>query len=107
MRTLENFNKILFNNNNLINFQLDIELDSFKYNLLLTLSKDPLSKEKRSFYFYDVSNLIIKDIGGGLIQFMHLQIIEINNGLDRIKYLIQDLEDEKLSFGFFHCDLIE
>ncbi len=106
MRTLDNLNRILFNNNCLTNFQLDIELNSFKYNLLLTLSNDPRSFENVSLYFYDISNLKIKNIGGGLIQFMHLQIIELNNGLDRIKYSIQDLEDQKLSFQFFHCDLI-
>lgn len=107
MMEISYINQILFNNNCLIQLHIDIELDSFKYNLLLTLTKDPLICKNITVKFYDISHLKANDIGGGLTQMMHLQIIELNRGYDRIKYWLKDQEDQKLSFGFSHYEIIE
>lgn len=104
---LDEINRILVKNNLLITVHIDIEPSSFKYNLLLSLSNDEYSNEKISLYFYDVSNMKMKDIGGGLTQFMLLKISIIDGFYDRSKYIIEDEEDDKISFEFNSFDFLE
>jgi hypothetical protein len=87
---------------------LEIEPFTLKYNLTLILqqSEDEYA-ENFILYFYDVCELNLLNIGGGLIQFMHLNIIKNSDGLDRIKYHIEDLEDGKISFSFFKCEILD
>ncbi|OCG10553.1 hypothetical protein [Gilliamella apicola] len=103
---LDEINRIIIENNVLNTMHMDIEPISFKYNLLLSLSDDENSRDKVSFYFYDVSSVKMKDIGGGLTQFMHLKISIIDIFNDRNKYIIEDIEDEKLSFEFNAVDFL-
>jgi hypothetical protein len=51
--------------------------------------------------FQDVSALNLDGFGGGLTQFMDLVVSRIDEGLDRIRYELRDIENEKISFYFF------
>lgn len=103
---LDEINRALIDNNVLNTIHIDIEPISFKYNLLLSLSDDENLSNKISLYFYDVSSIKMKDIGGGLTQFMHLKISMIDIFNDRNKYIIEDVEDEKISFEFNAVDFL-
>lgn len=102
----DEINRILIDNNILNAMHIDIDPISFKYNLLLSLSDDESSSDKISLYFYDVSSIKTKDIGGGLTQFMHLKISMVDIFNDRNKYIIEDVEDEKISFEFNAVDFL-
>ncbi|MBU2674007.1 hypothetical protein I5654_15195 [Hafnia paralvei] len=104
---LDEINKILINNNVLIAMHIDIDPNSLKYNLLISLSNDESTNEKLSFYFYDISNMKINDVGGGLTQFMLLKISVVDIFNDRNKYIIEDEEDNKISFEFSSFTFLE
>lgn len=86
---------------------IDIEPATMKYNLLFSLSDNENFSDDVSFYFYDVSNVKIEDVGGGLTQFMHLKISTIDVLNDRNKYMLEDIEDKKISFEFNSVDLLK
>jgi hypothetical protein len=71
------------------------------YSLLLELAQDesPFAPSV-TVKFFDVSQLTIKNGAGGLSQF-HLLVAEdiSHRQLDRIKYLIRELENENISFA--------
>lgn len=48
--------------------------------------------------FEDISGLNLKDFGGGLSQFMRLRVEPHLSGFDRVKYVIQEVEDENILF---------
>ena len=101
MIELRDLNERLIENSCVRSIHLDIENETLKYNLLLTLSEsDNYDKSKLTLYFFDVSNLSISDFGGGITQFMHLKISRVSNGFDRIRYEITDVEDNKIFFYF-------
>ncbi|EJE3221916.1 hypothetical protein M4E85_000111 [Salmonella enterica] len=102
--TLNETNKLIYTNNILSNIHIDIDIFTMKYNLLLILSSDERIGEEISIHFYDVSNLKLVDIGGGLTQLMHLRISETNYGSDRNRFIIEDLDDGKLQFEFYSFD---
>ncbi|WP_277761510.1 hypothetical protein [Pseudomonas sp. A34-9] len=81
---------------------MNLEMVDFKYNLSLTMSssEDPETKGVTAV-FHDVSSLNLSGFGGGLTQFMDLVVTRIDRGLDRIRYELRDIEDEKISFYFF------
>ncbi|EHM44028.1 hypothetical protein HMPREF0454_01651 [Hafnia alvei ATCC 51873] len=104
---LNEINKIFINNNILISMHIDITPNSLKYNLLISLSNGETTNEKISFYFYDISNMKINDVGGGLTQFMLLKISVVDLFNDRNKYIIEDEEDNKISFEFSSFTFLE
>ncbi|MEI7052213.1 hypothetical protein WCL09_17635 [Pseudomonas koreensis] len=93
-------NELLFENNCVAAIKL--EMVDFKYSLSLTMfsSEDP-ETEGVTAVFHDVSALNLSGFGGGLTQFMDLVVTRIDRGLDRIRYELRDIEDEKISFYFF------
>jgi len=97
---LSRLNELFFENNCVAAMKL--EMVDFKYNLMLTMSssKEP-EEEGVTTVFYDVSSLNLCGLGGGLTQFMDLVVTRIDRGLDRIRYELRDIEDEKISFYFF------
>jgi len=97
---LSRLNELLFEHNCVASMKL--EMVDFKYNLTLTMSstKDP-EIEGVTAVFCDVSALNLSGFGGGLTQFMDLIVTRIDDGLDRIRYELRDIENEKISFFFF------
>ncbi|WP_236708874.1 MULTISPECIES: hypothetical protein [unclassified Pseudomonas] len=80
---------------------IDIKFNDFKYDLELVLSADESGSDAVSLVFHDVSALEVNGFGGGLTQFMHLEAFRVDNGLDRIRYEMRDVDDDKISFKFF------
>lgn len=107
MMTLRELNEALIEHNCVLNIAIDIEKNSLKYNLMISLGRSEESKDdKLIVYFYDISQLEIKNFGGGLVQFMHLKVDEESSGLDRVNYALQDLEDNKVFFYFESFDVL-
>lgn len=101
MIELESINERLIAHACVCLLHVDIERDTLKYNILLTLSEsEETNSAKLTLQFFDVSNFKVSEFGGGLTQFMHLKISCINAGLDRVKYEISDIEDGKIYFCF-------
>jgi hypothetical protein len=80
---------------------IDIKFDDSKYDLRLKLSVDESGLDAVTLTFHDISALDLNGFGGGLTQFMHLEASRVDDGLDRVRYEIRDLSDEKISFKFF------
>ncbi|MGE7957008.1 hypothetical protein ACQKQA_10490 [Pseudomonas sp. NPDC089530] len=81
---------------------MNVEMQDFKYNLVLTMSStDDPETGAVTVNFQDVSALNLSGFGGGLTQFMDLVVTRVDSGLDRIRYELRDVEDEKISFSFF------
>ncbi|MFJ4251360.1 hypothetical protein [Pseudomonas sp. NPDC089741] len=100
MNSIPRLNDLLVSHNCVIS--INIEMQDFKYNLSLTMSSsnDPETAAV-TVKFHDVSALHLKGFGGGLTQLMDLIATRIDNGLDRIRYELRDVEEEKISFYFF------
>ena len=97
---LSRLNELFFENNCVASMKL--EMVDFKYNLTLTVSSsDDPETERLTAVFHDVSALKLSGFGGGLTQFMDLVVSRIDEGLDRIRYELRDVENEKISFYFF------
>lgn len=96
---ISRLNELFFEHNCVAS--MNLEMMDFKYNLTLTMSssKDP-ETEGVTAVFHDVSALNLNAFGGGLTQFMDLVVTRIDNGLDRIRYELKDVEEEKISFFF-------
>jgi len=96
---LSRLNQLFFENNCVASMQL--EMVDFKYKLTLSMSSsDDPETERVTAVFRDVSALNLSGFGGGLTQFMDLVVTRIDDGLDRVRYELRDLEDEKISFYF-------
>ena len=80
---------------------INIGFDDFKYDLALTLSADASDQDAVTVEFQDVSALNLSGFGGGLTQFMRLEVSRINEGLDRVRYELREVEHGKISFRFF------
>jgi len=105
MTDLNELNERLIQNNCVTSLHIDIEKDTLKYNLLLTLSESENACDDRLvLYFWDVSGLQLMEFGGGLTQFMHLNISRLTSGLDRMNFALTELEDGKISFNFVSVD---
>lgn len=97
---LSRLNELFFENNCVVSMK--IEMQDFKYSLALTMSSsDDPETGAVTVNFQDVSSLSLSGFGGGLTQFMDLIATRIDDGLDRIRYELRDIEDEKISFYFF------
>lgn len=97
---LSRLNELFFENNCVVSMK--IEMQDFKYSLALTMSSsDDPETGAVTVNFQDVSSLSLSGFGGGLTQFMDLVVTRIDDGLDRIRYALRDIEDEKISFYFF------
>ncbi|WP_086930526.1 hypothetical protein [Agarilytica rhodophyticola] len=105
MIDLDVLNERLIHHNCVISLRMDMQTESLKYNLLLTLSEsEDTTSNKLTLCFYDISDLQISEFGGGLTQFMHLSITCLDSGFDRVNYVLKDKEHEKISFNFASVD---
>lgn len=103
--TLNEINRLIYTNNVLKKIHIDMDTFTMKYNLLLILSSDKNLDKEILIQFYDITNLQLVEIGGGLTQLMHLKISEQNYGSDRNIFMIKDLDDGKLQFEFYSYDI--
>ncbi|MGF6125196.1 hypothetical protein QF019_000385 [Pseudomonas frederiksbergensis] len=99
MDSISRLNELLIEHNCVVS--INIEMQDFKYSLALTMSSsdDPESGAV-TVTFQDVKALNLSGFGGGLTQFMDLVVTRIEDGLDRVRYELRDIEDEKISFYF-------
>ncbi|WP_053138320.1 hypothetical protein [Pseudomonas sp. CMR5c] len=84
---------------------MGIEFRCYKYDLALKMSTDESGVDAVTVLFQDISVLNLNGFGGGLTQFMGLRVIRINDGLDRIRYELRDVEGDKISFCFFSFNM--
>ncbi|WPN76691.1 hypothetical protein [Pseudomonas germanica] len=100
MESVSHLNALLREHNCVVS--INIAIADFKYNLALTMSSsDDPEAGIVTVNFQDVSALNLDGFGGGLTQFMDLVVSRIDDGLDRIRYELRDIENEKISFYFF------
>ncbi|MCU7829161.1 MAG: hypothetical protein KZQ85_08860 [Candidatus Thiodiazotropha sp. (ex Myrtea sp. 'scaly one' KF741663)] len=105
MTDLHDLNERLIQNSCVVSLHIDIEKDTLKYNLLLTMSEsENESGDKLVLYFWDVSDLQLVEFGGGLTQLMHLNISRLTSGQDRMHFSLTELEHGKISFNFVSVD---
>ena len=96
---IELINKTLASNPDLVSLSLNIDPRSFKYNLNLTLSSSLEEDNPRiNIEFFDISELNLDNLGGGLIQFHCLVVQKLDEQWDRKRFLISPLEDSSASF---------
>jgi hypothetical protein len=108
MIDMNELNDLILLNSCVLKFAIEIEEHTLKYNLTLTLAMSEVANVKKiTLYFRDISNLSVSEFGGGLTQFMHLEVFPQNSGFDRAKYLLKDSEDNRVSFYFSTVDQIE
>ena len=84
----------------LVCLNFSVELESGKCHLILDLAESEIigAKSIRA-EFSGVSNLCLKNLGGGINQLLCLAIEDIRDRqLDRISYQVQELEEDSLSF---------
>ena len=93
--------EIVSANNFVKKIQIDIDTETLKYNLLLVLDSTEQFLCPVCIYFYDIALLNMKDIGGGLTQFMELTIRAVERGYDRLQYQLEEVEHDYISF-YFH-----
>ncbi len=104
MISIDELNKILVAHNCLRGMSIQINDDELSYDLLLSLSvSENSTDEVVHIRFFDISHLSSSEVGGGLTQFMHMNVNKLDSGFERMRYQLIELEDNKLSFYFFSC----
>lgn len=104
MKQIDDINQILIRNTCVQNLQLDIEPESLQYNLYLCLSDSEMNKNQICMYFYSVKQLDIKSFGGGLVQFMRMQVSACGHGHEFAKYYVEERENDAIHF---YCEDIQ
>lgn len=76
------------------------------YDLTLTLSS---TEDDWSpgfvLMFHDISSLNLNAFGGGLCQFFQLIIVKLDNGFDRARYEIYEVERQSIGFSFLSFEV--
>lgn len=107
MSSIGELNERLHGFSCVVGLHLDIERESLKYNLILTLDETEAEGVKKFVIcFYDVSELSLAEFGGGFTQFMHLKIEKDHSGYDRKNYRLSELEYENIHFAFADYDIL-
>jgi len=84
---------------------LQLTHDSGKYQLMLSLGRVENGKLAITLVCRDVQNFELNPTGDGFEQLLHLHVEDLSSdGLDRIKFSIEELERETL---FLHCSSIQ
>lgn len=94
-------NELLVAHNCLHSISIHLSEDGMAYDLFLSVSAfGKAGADVICIRFIDVSQCMFRDFGGGLTQLMHMSVNKLDDGLDRVRYQLRELEDEKLSFYF-------
>lgn len=101
MISITELNELLLTHTCLRSLNIRFNREELTYDLFLSMSiSENIGSDTVLIRFTDVSNFSSRDIGGGLTQMMHMNVIELNFGWERINYELSELEDKKLSFYF-------
>lgn len=101
MNNISDLNEMLMEHNCLRSLNIMMNQESYSYDLTLLLStSEELNAGTVLISFFDISNFSSSEIGGGLTQFMHLNVHKLNSGFDRMNYQLDELEGNKVSFSF-------
>jgi len=104
---LSEINEKLIEHNCVHSLSIDIEPETLKYNLIMSLGvSEEYSCEKFTIYFYDISRLNLIDFGGGLTQFMHLKINIDTSEMDRAYFQISEKDNHNIYFCFSNFDIL-
>ena len=94
-------NELLVAHNCLHAISIQLNEDGMAYDLSLSISgSEKAGADGVRIRFIDISQFMSRDFGGGLTQLMHMSVNKLDSGFDRMRYQLNDLEDEKLSFFF-------
>lgn len=105
---IQDINQRLISHNVVKQLNIEINPFTFYYDLILLLAEsEALFADEIQLKFEDVSQLDLSNFGGGLMQFMHLTITKLNLGLERQKYEIKELEDDKIQFKCFKIEMFD
>ena len=90
----------------LLHFDMEASQDCSSYNLTLELGDKPRQPSRRTFVrFRNVSEMRIKDFGGGLTQLLLLKAQELGAFvIEGAKFEVKELERNSLSFK---CESME
>lgn len=94
----------------LLYFEFSVEeLESGDYKLVMILAESEFKSAKViRAEFLGVTNLCVKDFGGGMVQLLLLTIEDVRDKqLDRINYSISELEKDNISFMCRAVNFIE
>jgi alanine racemase len=89
--------------------ELSIKLseENLSYEILLSLTEsEDFDSEGIVVCFSDISNFSSRNIGGGLTQFMHLKVLKLDSGMERLGYQLEEQEDNKLFFNFVSANIV-
>ncbi|MCE2596727.1 hypothetical protein K6Y31_18240 [Motilimonas cestriensis] len=106
MTSIRDLNELLIEHNCLRSLSVTMNKDDYSYDLTLFMSNSEEVNASFLFVsFFDVSSFSSSEIGGGLTQFMHLNVRELEFGYDRVNYQLSELEDDRISFAFSSFDI--
>ncbi len=107
MVELSQVNETFVNHNCVHSIHVEIDGQNLKYDLTLKLGVNERFEEGTIVIkFYDISDLELTADAGGLVQFMHLEIVTFDRGHDRVRYQISDRENSLISFKFYSFELL-
>ena len=101
MINLEDLNERLLTYDYVRSISIKFGEQEMKYNLTLVMAdSESLNADELQFDFKDVSSLNLKKFGGGLTQFIHLKVLGVGSGYDRVIYELSEVEHENIYFTF-------
>lgn len=112
MKSIEEINSWFPKDAIVANLQIDFDRRKLQYNLMLMLADGdvairdigPDMQEKIILYFWNVSQLKLENFGGGVQQFLHLEVSRSHAGHEGNNYFIEEIEAGNISFNFSSVD---
>jgi len=112
MKSIEEINSWFPKDASVANLQIDFDRRELQYNLMLVLVDGDVAireigsdvQKQITLYFWNVSNLKLEKFGGGLQQFVHLEVSRMRAGHEGNNYFIEEIETDNISFNFSSVD---
>ena len=102
--TVKEMNQSLRGFTDVLDLSLQAEPPGWEYTLSIKLQN--AAGNERRFEFFGVTGLSIKEIGGGMVQFMLLEVKDAKSSqLDRVHYKVVDREDNRIVFACRRMDV--
>lgn len=90
-------NELLFTHQVVRRLHLDMDAETFRYDLLMELSKGD-TEDVISVLFENVSRMRLGKFGGGMTVFQHLTVRKDESGWEGSNYVVKELEEEEVEF---------